>query len=475
MPTPRPFDARSFFGYTGNILARPDGGNLPSAMRDRFARTGNEAFIPFINPWATIAEGDAYRRAAQDMEIRDAELGFLEGMEEGTATAPGLRGFIQQNPKAVFSPMVRAYQTAIAAPKDPFEAKVAAEGAGHLKNYRGQIQQGMQPMDAYAQFRDAVKKEEEAAAKTGTVKDEELWFVEEGGDVADYAALKQQGASRGKMLEAIRKKGKPITTTEGKKLAELQSDMEAAIGSLTFDNEDDYEEAIVEAYGRKPSTQQEWQDAYFKLKEKVVGPKQKAYNDYVEVLIEQNKRIPGASPTPAAPVAPAPNGVSPAPATSPFDGGAPALSTTPITQTSTGYDIRQPFAGEMDFFKKNPNVAGMAAEDGKVVLNPNSKLSQQELAAVAENEGARLFMRENSIVPDFDVTEEQKKSMAGTDYGKGENLTALKQTIAARILSGDPSAKNVTAQQRKWVDGLKSRMSKPRISPLSQVRKALKP
>ena len=111
-----------------------------------------------------------------------------------------------------------------------------------------------------------------------------------------------------------------------------------------------------------------------------------------------------------------------------------------------GYDIRDPFPGEDAFFKSNPGVAGMAAEDGKITLNPYSTLSDTEKAAVAENEAIRLWMRDNDVVPDFSVSDAQRSIFAGTEYGKPENDKFLKQTIVARILSGDPSAQATSEQ-----------------------------
>lgn len=322
---PRPFNAREYLGYTGQLLARPDGGNLPSAVRERFKRTGNEAFIPFIDPWQTIQQADQYRAAQQDMAIRDAELGFLEGLDENAANPAGIRGFIQANPKAIYSPMVRAYQAAVAQPKDPFEAKVAGEGAQHLTDYRKRVEMGQDPMDSFAQFRDVIKAEEEKAKTKPATEDEELWFVKEGGSLEDYGMLKQKGASKGQMLEAIKQKGPaptPLKTTEREEFDELKFTLDKALEEVSkFDGDPDkYEDAIIDAYGRKPDTEKEWQDAYFALKKKLVGPAQKAYNDRIDALLEQNKRIPGLT-KPATPIA-AP--VAPAAAPAPLDGGAPA-------------------------------------------------------------------------------------------------------------------------------------------------------
>jgi len=135
----------------------------------------------------------------------------------------------------------------------------------------------------------------------------------------------------------------------------------------------------------------------------------------------------------------------------------------PATNTGTaqaplrvwGYKIRKPYFGEQVFFMANPDTPGMASEeDGQIVLNPNSKLSPIERQALARNEAARLFMFENKIVPEFAVTPEQAQSFAGTVYGKPGNEPYMRQTIAARIVSGDPSAKDFTPQQKQFADEL---------------------
>jgi hypothetical protein len=127
---------------------------------------------------------------------------------------------------------------------------------------------------------------------------------------------------------------------------------------------------------------------------------------------------------------------------------APAASAAPQTTATfntLGYPVRKPYESEDKYFKANPNVAGMATEDGAVILNPYSTLSDTEKQAVALNEAYRLYMRENKIVPKFELTEEQKKFFTGSEYAN--NPDAAKQTIVARILSGDPSAKATPQQQ----------------------------
>lgn len=112
-----------------------------------------------------------------------------------------------------------------------------------------------------------------------------------------------------------------------------------------------------------------------------------------------------------------------------------------------GFPIREKlYPGEDEFFMKRPEVAGMAAEDNTIILNPYSPLSKKQLGAVAENEALRLKMKQDKFDPDFEITSEQSKFFEGTEYAKDQ--PAMKQTILARIYSGDSSAK-ATADQKK--------------------------
>ena len=112
-----------------------------------------------------------------------------------------------------------------------------------------------------------------------------------------------------------------------------------------------------------------------------------------------------------------------------------------------GVPLREPWPSEQDFFRSRPDVAGMASSDGAVVLNPHSQLSEQEMAAVALNEAARVVMSMRmDLSPSFALTPEQEEAFA--NYGPPECIRA---TIAARILSGDPSALIPTAEQIAFV------------------------
>jgi len=140
----------------------------------------------------------------------------------------------------------------------------------------------------------------------------------------------------------------------------------------------------------------------------------------------------------------------------------PSLSDLIPNNNVYGYKVRQPYKSEDKFFKKNPSVAGMAAEDNQITLNPYSPLTNERKVAVAQNEAMRLYMRENDINPQFEVTPEQTKYFASMEYGKPENAKYMRQTILSRIFSGDPTA-NATPEQiaisKRIADGLLKSLS----------------
>ncbi len=123
-----------------------------------------------------------------------------------------------------------------------------------------------------------------------------------------------------------------------------------------------------------------------------------------------------------------------------------------------GYQTRRPYDSEKKYFKDNPNVAGMAAEDGKIVLNPYSKNTPQQQQSVVQNEAIRLWLRKNNFNPQFDVTPKQAAAFANTDYGKPENIRHLKHSLIARYLSGDPSSGQLTPEQVKAADTVRANL-----------------
>lgn len=111
-----------------------------------------------------------------------------------------------------------------------------------------------------------------------------------------------------------------------------------------------------------------------------------------------------------------------------------------------GYSLREPSQEEILWFRENPSITGYASDDGFIVTNPYTTLNNDEIEWVCINEALRLFMRDQKIKPRIRLTKRQQKFFKGTAY-EG-NLIETKQTIIARIVSGDPSAQNITPTQR---------------------------
>jgi len=109
-----------------------------------------------------------------------------------------------------------------------------------------------------------------------------------------------------------------------------------------------------------------------------------------------------------------------------------------------GYEnLREPYLSELSYFVSAPNVAGMATEDNRVILNPFNKSANQQ--AVYRNEMARLLMRQQGT-PQVSLTDQQNKFLDTTDY-RGASEQDRRQTILARLLSGDKSAQTETFEQ----------------------------
>lgn len=133
---------------------------------------------------------------------------------------------------------------------------------------------------------------------------------------------------------------------------------------------------------------------------------------------------------------------------------------------------RDPYPSELEFFRKNPHVRGMAASDDRVIVNPFSRLTPEEAQAVIELESARIFMRRNYQArpsrENFPLTEQQRQT-----FGPGGALEyrahpapadpeqSIRETVASRMLGSakDPSAGNVTPEQQRFIEELQFRMN----------------
>ena len=116
--------------------------------------------------------------------------------------------------------------------------------------------------------------------------------------------------------------------------------------------------------------------------------------------------------------------------------------------------LREPFTGELEYFKKNPNVAGMATEDDKVIFNPFSNMHPKQSESIYKNEASRVFMRKGQYRPRFELTKEQLEAFK--DYST--DVQDIRETIAARALAGDQSTGELTKDQEDFVSGLKKKM-----------------
>jgi len=121
-----------------------------------------------------------------------------------------------------------------------------------------------------------------------------------------------------------------------------------------------------------------------------------------------------------------------------------------------GYGVRRPHQSELMYFGNNQNVSGMATEDGKIILNPYLKNKDIDFDAVGRNEATRLYLREKKITPEFELTNKQINSFYGTPYEKNRDM--MKHTILGRIISGDPSALDITEDQKRLAASIKKEL-----------------
>lgn len=114
-----------------------------------------------------------------------------------------------------------------------------------------------------------------------------------------------------------------------------------------------------------------------------------------------------------------------------------------MTALASLYPQRTPVSGEIGFFQQHPEVAGYAAPDKQVVLNPLFQGSQE---SVLGNERLRqLFYDYPHLVPEnLSITNHQIPS--DTYAADPVNNRA---TILSRLLSGDPSGSPYTIQQHE--------------------------
>jgi hypothetical protein len=116
------------------------------------------------------------------------------------------------------------------------------------------------------------------------------------------------------------------------------------------------------------------------------------------------------------------------------------------------YPIRPATVSERKWFTKNPRIAGYAAPDNAVVFNPDLSHKTSVRRSIYINEAVRIFLREHRIVPRVSITKAQLVRFRGTAYE--HNMSALRQTLIARIVAGDRSASRITPEQIGYATAL---------------------
>ena len=136
-----------------------------------------------------------------------------------------------------------------------------------------------------------------------------------------------------------------------------------------------------------------------------------------------------------------------------------------IPDSVGGYPVRKDLYPEEDaLFLKMPHVAGMASEDGSVILNPYSRLSPRQKAMVARMEAGRHHMGYGNDIP-VPLTPAQQRAFAG--YGPP---WAQKQTVVSRAMINDPSGLDYTPQQRAYAAQVNAALDRADQDPPTSTR-----
>lgn len=130
-------------------------------------------------------------------------------------------------------------------------------------------------------------------------------------------------------------------------------------------------------------------------------------------------------------------------------------SPLPGGRVAPGSWVRLPFDPESAFFERNPHVAGMAAEDGMIVLNPFAALDTSQREGVLRNELYRLLVRQQHL-PAYDgpVSPQQEQMLNATPFYASAPAADRIATLFGRMLAGDQSAGEILPQQKAYLDSI---------------------
>lgn len=294
---------REFFGVGSKPLLGSENPMISDSVQQRFNRAGLGSFVPYVDPFETVAKTRALRNMDRDIrlqdQVEDAEMGFMEAIRQDPKT--GYQKFLQSNPMATLSPMVRAYAATQGRSGDTQskrEEQVAELGAPYLQTYRKGLKGGKDEIEAFA---DAVSQREQDLAKSKALKP------------GEDDRLTLTGAPRDEFDSIMSGIASAPEPTDEEKMAFLPP-------------------------GKKEYTPAEWSDAYTKAKEKSRADAISKLRNFQQIY-GQSYQVPGvprgAFSTPS-PQAQAPY-ISPWPTAAPTSFGepqlpAPTVSAAPVQQ-----------------------------------------------------------------------------------------------------------------------------------------------
>lgn len=142
----------------------------------------------------------------------------------------------------------------------------------------------------------------------------------------------------------------------------------------------------------------------------------------------------------------------------------PAPINKSVQEQSFGFPVRQPTDDELAFFRRRTDVAGYAAEDNSIVVNPFSELMRDpdKRKGLLNIEGSRLYMRsKNFKASDLpDLTPKQREflmslpSPSGNGRGYSANEVDLRSTAISRYVGGDKSFPAWSDEQIRFAKSL---------------------
>lgn len=461
---------REFFGVSAQPLPGSENPMLSWDMNQRFNQAGLGSFVPYANPWETVARSRQYRDMERDFrlqdQIEDAEMGFMEAIRQEPKT--GYQKFLQQNPLATLSPMVRAYvstQGRIGGGSSR-EEDLAKLGAPYLKTYRDAVRGGMDDLEAFAQ---AVSQREKDVleSKRKPSEDTRLWFTEKGGDLEKFNELSQRfGDDRAAYQDYLNKQPKkktPLQASERGKLNEALTAYNAALAEMDAIDKDATGQRKIDAFkaahNREPQTAKDWQDAYYLVKEQTVAEPRAQLQQLTELY--EDREIPEAvnralgakttAPAISIPASLAPTQTAPVP-TSPVPPAPvlPAPSPTPVSPAD---------------LKREDAPVSFESLQQEMVSKGEAKRREREEAQRRKAEAEQMEI--DISVPRWETAKQQLLQGFRPEFAKFQGDPEIKTMLASMGKKANEKAfDDGSGRPVSWLEVGRALLSDPRIKSL---------